>query len=306
MFSGYLMAAVYHLNGVGGFKGWQWLFVVNTIISLPIAIAGFFFLPDVPEITRAWWLKPDEIALARRRMECEGRANRAPYTKAKIKRIFTSWHIYLLPLLYIFFNNGGGAASQPAFQLWLKDRGASITDINVYPTLTSVVQVISTLAYAWSSDTVFKGQRWPPIVFSACMNLVVYISLTIWDMPLAWHWACYFLAGFSGGISGLTVTPLFPCPWPQLTTKQFAWAHEICSDDNEERALVVGTMNEMAYVIQAWLPLVVWQQVEAPRYPKGFPTMIGIAIGLLITTAAIKWLHDRQNAEKQRRVEADA
>jgi len=24
MFSGYLMAAVYHLNGVGGFKGWQW------------------------------------------------------------------------------------------------------------------------------------------------------------------------------------------------------------------------------------------------------------------------------------------
>jgi ACS family pantothenate transporter-like MFS transporter len=24
MFSGYLMAAVYHLNGVGGYRGWQW------------------------------------------------------------------------------------------------------------------------------------------------------------------------------------------------------------------------------------------------------------------------------------------
>jgi ACS family pantothenate transporter-like MFS transporter len=24
MFSGYLMAAVYHLDGVGGMKGWQW------------------------------------------------------------------------------------------------------------------------------------------------------------------------------------------------------------------------------------------------------------------------------------------
>lgn len=65
-------------------------------------------------------------------------------------------------------------------------------------------------------------------------------------------------------------------------------------------------MNEMAYVIQAWLPLLVWQQVEAPRYPKGFPTMIGIAIGLLITTATIKWLHDRQNAEKRRRIETGA
>jgi MFS transporter, ACS family, pantothenate transporter len=256
---------------------------VNTVISLPIAIAGFFFLPDVPEICRAWWLKPAEIALAQKRMDLEGRAKRAPYTKAKFKKIFSSWHIYMLPLLYIFFNNGGGALSQPAFQLWLKHRGFSVEKVNLYPTLTSVVQVLSTLAYAWSSDTVFNGERWPPIVFSAFMNLIVYISLTVWNIPLGWHWACYFLAGFSGGISGLT----------------FAWAHEICSDDNEERALVTGTMNEAAYIIQAWLPLLVWQQVEAPRYPKGFPTMIGIAIGLLTTTAAIKWLHERQKAQRK-------
>jgi MFS transporter, ACS family, pantothenate transporter len=289
MFSGYLMAAVYHLDGVGGWHGWQWLFIVNTVISLPIALAGFFFLPDVPEICRAWWLKPAEIALAQKRMDLEGRAKRAPYTKAKFKKIFSSWHIYMLPLLYIFFNNGGGALSQPAFQLWLKHRGFSVEKVNLYPTLTSVVQVLSTLAYAWSSDTVFNGERWPPIVFSAFMNLIVYISLTVWNIPLGWHWACYFLAGFSGGISGLT----------------FAWAHEICSDDNEERALVTGTMNEAAYIIQAWLPLLVWQQVEAPRYPKGFPTMIGIAIGLLTTTAAIKWLHERQKAQRKEVIRDD-
>ncbi|RMZ78714.1 hypothetical protein DV737_g3756, partial [Chaetothyriales sp. CBS 132003] len=256
MFSGYLMAAVYHLDGVGGWKGWQWLFIVNTIISLPIAIAGFFMLPDLPEITQAWWLKPNEIALAKKRMQLEGRANRAPYTKAKFKRIFSSWHIYLLPLLYILFNNGGGALSQPAFSLWLKSRGFSVEKINLYPTLTALVQVLSTLAYAWSSDTIFKGERWPPIVFSGAMNIVVYVSLTIWDISLGWKWACFFLAGFSGGISGLT----------------YAWAHEICSDDNEERALVTGTMNEMAYVFQAWLPLLIWQQVEAPSGQYAYQT----------------------------------
>lgn len=57
-------------------------------------------------------------------------------------------------------------------------------------------------------------------------------------------------------------------------------------------------MNEMAYVVQAWLPLLVWEQVEAPRYPKGFPTMIGIAIGLIGTTFVIKFLHERQKARK--------
>lgn len=55
MFSGYLMAAVYHLGGKGGLKGWQWLFIIDGVISLPIAIAGFFVLPDVPEISRAWY-----------------------------------------------------------------------------------------------------------------------------------------------------------------------------------------------------------------------------------------------------------
>lgn len=74
MFSGYLMAAVYHLGGVGGFKGWQWyefvltaspntiiltdcrLFIVDGIISLPVCLAGFIFLPDVPEICNAFYL----------------------------------------------------------------------------------------------------------------------------------------------------------------------------------------------------------------------------------------------------------
>ena len=77
MFSGYLMAAVYHLDRKGGFAGWQWfvhshllinpspqitnmlnhrLFIVDGIISLPIALAGYFIFPDVPEISRPFYL----------------------------------------------------------------------------------------------------------------------------------------------------------------------------------------------------------------------------------------------------------
>lgn len=290
MFSGYLMAAVYHLDGRGGFKGWQWLFIVNTIISLPIALAGYFMMPDVPEITRAWYLKPDEIEIARERMRAEGRANRSPYTRAKIRKIFSSWHIYLLTALYILFNNGCAATSQPAFQIWLKQRGYNITQINTYPTITTAVTVITTLFYAWTSDGLLQGQRWPPIVFSGLMNIIVYASLRVWSIPDGWKWACFVLAGCGGGISGLL----------------FAWAHEICADDNEERALVTGTMNEMAYVVQAWLPLLVWQQVEAPRYPKGYPTSVGIAVGLIGTTLLIKKLHGREIIQKQSLVQDSA
>ncbi|KAE8162968.1 pantothenate transporter [Aspergillus tamarii] len=283
MFSGYLMAAVYHFDGVHGFKGWQWLFIINTIISLPIALSGFLFLPDVPEITRAWYLTPDEIVLAQTRMQADGRANRAPYTRKKIKKIFSSWHIYLLTLLYILYMNGGGVSGQPAFAIWLKQQGYSITQINMYPTLTTAVQIITTMIYAWTSDTILHGARWPPIIFSGVMIIIVNMSLTIWNIPTGWKWSCFILAGCSSGISGLI----------------YAWMHEICAEDNEERALVAGSMNEIANMVQAWLPLLIWQQVEAPEYPKGYPASIGIAVAMLATAMAIRHLQRREIAARQ-------
>ena len=119
MFSGYLMAAVYHLEGVGGFRGWQWLFIVDGIISLPIALAGYVMLPDHPENTRALYFTQEERAFARKRMEAVGRKESEPYTKAKIWKILSSWHIWVLTLLYITFNNGNNA-SVPAFPQFLK------------------------------------------------------------------------------------------------------------------------------------------------------------------------------------------
>ncbi|PYI23927.1 pantothenate transporter [Aspergillus violaceofuscus CBS 115571] len=276
MFSGYLMAGVYRLGGRGGFKGWQWLFLVDGIISLPVALSGFFVLPDVPEISEPWYLSREEVKLAQRRMQLEGRQNRQPYTKAKLKKIFGSWHIYMLTLVYITFNNGA-AGAQPVFQQFLKASTHpkyTIDQINAYPTLTSAVQVVTTLIYAWTSDTILRGKRWPWIIFGGCINITCYVSLAIWDIPIGWKWTCYILSGAGFGLSGLCM----------------AWAHEICTADNEERALVVGSMNEMAYVFQAWLPLVVWQQVDAPRYRSGFVAATVISGLLIVVTAGTAWL----------------
>ena len=75
---------------------------------------------------------------------------------------------------------------------------------------------------------------------------------------------------------------------------QTSWAHEICADDNEERAIVVASMNEMAYVLQAWLPLLVWQQIDAPQYRKGFITLTFLSAALIGTGFITKALHRAQ------------
>jgi MFS transporter, ACS family, pantothenate transporter len=60
MFSGYLQAGLYtSMDGRGGLAGWRWLFVMDGIISLPIAIWGFFGLPDLPHNTRAFYFSQE-------------------------------------------------------------------------------------------------------------------------------------------------------------------------------------------------------------------------------------------------------
>ena len=57
----------------------------------------------------------------------------------------------------------------------------------------------------------------------------------------------------------------------------------------------MASMNEMAYVLQAWLPLLVWQQVDAPQYRKGYITITFLSAALIATGFITKALHKRQN-----------
>ncbi|KAL2793207.1 major facilitator superfamily domain-containing protein [Aspergillus keveii] len=279
MLSGCIMAGAYKLRGVGGFKGWQWLFLIDGIASLPIGVLGFFLLPDVPEIANPWYLSQQEVALARERMRLEGRKGREPFSRAKLRKILLSWHLPILVVMYIAFSCA--IPSQPVFQQYDRsinnlraytstDPEYSVPNINLYPSGTYAVQVITTLAYAWLSDSLFRGRRWPPILCGGVVDLACAVPLAVWDISTGGKWTCYILWGAGYGLSGLCL----------------AWAQEICSDDNEERALVVATMNTMSHVFQAWLPQIVWQQVDAPEYRSGFISCAAMAVGLLCMTGA--------------------
>jgi hypothetical protein len=145
------------------------------------------------------------------------------------------------------------------------------------------------------------------------MNIICYISLAVWKIPAGWKWTCYILAGAGYGLSGLCMAYALLLCFPSTTiltpsvyndmrkiTDEIddSWAHEICSEDNEERALVIGSMNEMAYVFQAWLPLVVWQQVDGPRYRKGFITVSVLSVILIGTALWIRVLDLRERSVK--------
>jgi MFS family permease len=66
-FSGLIAAAIFEtIDGAQGLRGWQWLFLIEGIVTFAVGIAGMFLLADNPLTTR--WLTPEQRQLAHDRM----------------------------------------------------------------------------------------------------------------------------------------------------------------------------------------------------------------------------------------------
>lgn len=75
------------------------------IITIPIALFGFIFIPALPwEAKPNWILSAREIEIARNRMQRVGRKGAAPWTKARVRKLFSSWHLYVLRASFPFFS----------------------------------------------------------------------------------------------------------------------------------------------------------------------------------------------------------
>ncbi|CAH0047635.1 unnamed protein product [Clonostachys solani] len=285
MFSGFLQSAAYtNLNGVAGRSGWRWLFIIDGIITIPVAVAGWIFFPNLPQDNKkTWWLTDSEQVLAKRRMAAVGRAGRQPWSKAKILRIAKSWHTWTLPFVYVIWNNAG---LQAPMGYWLKSFNANpppvpgtsftVPEINNLPLPTNGIFIVMALIWAWLSDGPCKGRRWPFIYAGAVIAFV--LNITLLEMPLysniKGRMALYWLSNVGNGAGPLILS----------------WINEICSADTEKRALLVAAANDLAYVVQAVAPNFVWKTTDFPLAKKGFIWSTVLQVLLVLITALVQIL----------------
>ena len=99
------------LNGVAGFTGWQWLYIVEAVPSLILAFVVYFYLTDRP--ADATWLTADERSWLASRLAAENQ-NRAHVSPASAFASLYDPRVLLLSLVYF-----GGVASLYAVSFWL-------------------------------------------------------------------------------------------------------------------------------------------------------------------------------------------
>ncbi|WYZ37075.1 hypothetical protein EsH8_II_000581 [Colletotrichum jinshuiense] len=284
MFAGVMMAAIYKsLGGVAGLGGWQWVFVIDGIITLPIAIFGFFFFPDIPENTRASYLSESEKKLAVGRLPPVTKSGHGVNPFTLLKRLVLMPTFWVLVLWSPICATLEAWVVQGNYILWLKYHSDHFTQsqINTYPLGVQAVGIVTNVLAAWHMDA--TGTRVPMVVLVCLIQVLCAAMLLVPTLPFAGTMFAFYLSG-----SSYMVNPLV-----------FGWASIILqrSGDEAMRSVTVYAMNIGATTLYTFWGIVFYSAEEAPYWKKGAIVMIVCCVIVL----AFMWLVikiDRESLQK--------
>lgn len=99
-FGGLLAAAIGKMDGVGGYKAWRWVFILEGLFTCVVGIVFYWCIPDFPEETK--WLNENERAFIKAKLEADtGENHRHGKTSLKgVFKILGDWKIQLGGLMY--------------------------------------------------------------------------------------------------------------------------------------------------------------------------------------------------------------
>jgi ACS family tartrate transporter-like MFS transporter len=101
--SGAIMDA---LDGVGGLRGWQWVFLLEGLPAVILGIVVFYYLTDRPE--QADWLTPEEISWLTAQLAREEK-HRREFHGLSLTQALADGRVWLLILLYCTVAAGSNA-----------------------------------------------------------------------------------------------------------------------------------------------------------------------------------------------------
>ncbi|OBT74363.1 hypothetical protein VF21_06798 [Pseudogymnoascus sp. 05NY08] len=109
-FSGIISYGLSNMEGVGGLRGWRWIFIIPGILTICMAVPIFLFVSDFPE--KATWLRPDELERIKSRLdEDRGEKMEDKITRKVLIEVYSDWKLWVLSLLHFFITSGAYAMS---------------------------------------------------------------------------------------------------------------------------------------------------------------------------------------------------
>lgn len=81
------------MDGAGGYEGWRWIFIMEGLITIIVAVVAYFLIAPWPEECK--FLKPEEKALLLKRLAADrGRGTMNRLDKQAFINTFTDWKVW--------------------------------------------------------------------------------------------------------------------------------------------------------------------------------------------------------------------
>ncbi len=171
MIGGFLQTGIHAaMDGKHGLSGWRWLFIIDGIITLPIAVYGFLLFPDTPETTAACYLLQEERELAVARVAAEKQdvkhtPLREVLTWRFAREVLSSREWWGFMVLWVIAGETESFSSNALLALYMKGsttlgKHYTVTQLNNYPTGVPAVGIVSTLFWAALTDYLGGHREW--------------------------------------------------------------------------------------------------------------------------------------------------
>ncbi len=107
-----ISAALLTLDGAWGFRGWQWLLIMEAIPAVLLGLATLFVLPSKPH--EAKFLTPAEKSWLEGRLEFERKAAGGHAGHGSVWSVLTNKQVWVLAIIY-----AGSSATSNTLSLWM-------------------------------------------------------------------------------------------------------------------------------------------------------------------------------------------
>ena len=179
-FGGLAAYGIGHMQGVRGYGGWRWIFIIEGACTAVIGVIFFFLIPDFPE--EAKWITPAERAHIRRRLAVDQglSARERPMALRDVIDMFSDWKVWIAGLLYF-----GCATPGYAFAFF----APTIIKHFGYSAITTQLYSIAPWAGAWvfGVGTAFISDRVRHRFAFVIMGMCVSIAGTATLLATSYH-----------------------------------------------------------------------------------------------------------------------
>lgn len=273
--SSYIQSGLYSdMNGVSGLRAWQWLFIFDFIIGIPVVIWGFIAIPELPHSQhKAWWLTEEESARHKELLELDGKVNhKLTFDVKQIPVVLKSWQLWVFSIGYALWTLTCCSYMLQFFILYLKSFGTyTVTQVNNIPTAISAVNLIFMIGTGIVSDKM--GRRWPVCLFVGCCLIVATAMLLSSNKDRAFRMIAY------------TITGTYGCFTPILS----GWCNIACASQPYVRAVTIPFMIVLGTVVSTPLQQNIFPSDDTPYYTQthGYYFALAFSIVLTLWTAVV-------------------